>query len=74
MARLFKTSRWLRPYKSKNGHQVFIRVRITNGYETHIPVYDYVNHQKVPVSVFNLRNIGIKVMSLVGNITLVYET
>lgn len=51
MARLFKTSRWLRPYPSKNGHQVLIRVRANSGFETHIPVYDYVDHQKVPISV-----------------------
>jgi hypothetical protein len=51
MARLFTTLRWLRPYKSDSGHQVFIRVRIRNGIETEIPVYDYVNHQKLPISV-----------------------
>jgi integrase len=51
MARLFTTLRWLRPYKSDSGHQVFIRVRIRNGIETDIPVYDYVNHQKLPISV-----------------------
>lgn len=51
MARLFTTLRWLRPYKSNNGHQVFIRVRMRNGIETEIPVYDYVNHQKLPISV-----------------------
>ena len=51
MAKLFTTLRWLRPYKSDNGHQVFIRVRIRNGIETEIPVYDYINHQKLPISV-----------------------
>jgi len=51
MGRLFKISRWLRPYKSKDGHQVFIRIRMSSGYETHIPVYDYINHQKLPISV-----------------------
>lgn len=51
MARLFKISRWLRPYESKHGHQIFIRVRMSNGFETQIPVYDYVNHQKLPISV-----------------------
>jgi hypothetical protein len=51
MARLFTTLRWLRRYGGKNGHQVFIRVRMHNGFETEIPVYDYVNHKKLPISV-----------------------
>lgn len=51
MVRLFTTFRWLRKYGSRNGHQVFIRVRMRNGFETEIPVYDYVNHIKVPISV-----------------------
>lgn len=51
MARLFTTSRWLRQYQSKNGNQVFIRIRMHNGFETEIPVYDYVNHKKLPICV-----------------------
>lgn len=51
MARLFTTLRWLRRYGSKSGHQVFIRVRIRNGIETEIPVYDYVNNIRTPISV-----------------------
>jgi integrase len=51
MARLFKTLRWLRPYKSKIGQQVFIRVRLKKGSDFNIPVYDYVNHEKIPISV-----------------------
>lgn len=51
MARLFTTSRWLRRYGSKSGHQVFIRVRMHNGFETEIPVYDYINHKRLPISV-----------------------
>ena len=51
MARLFTTLRWLRRYGGKNGHQVFIRVRMHSGFETEIPVYDYVNHKKLPISV-----------------------
>lgn len=51
MARLFTTLRWLRKYASKNGHQVFIRVRIRNGFETEIPVYDFVNNAKISISV-----------------------
>ena len=51
MAKLFTTSRWLRWYGSKNGHQVFIRVRMHNGFETEIPVYDYVNNNRLPISV-----------------------
>ncbi len=51
MAKLFTTSRWLRPYESKDGHQVFIRVRMHDGKETEIPVYDYVNHKKLPISI-----------------------
>ena len=43
--------RWLRRYASKNGQQVFIRVRMRNGFETEIPVYDYVNNSKVQISV-----------------------
>jgi integrase len=51
MAQVFKTLRWLRPYKSKSGHQIFIRVRLRNGLEINVPVYDYVNHEKIPISV-----------------------
>jgi site-specific recombinase XerD len=51
MAQIFKTSRWLRPYQSKNGQQVFIRVRMRTGFETNIPVYDYIKHEKLPISV-----------------------
>ncbi len=51
MAKLFTTSRWLRRYGSKNGHQVFIRVRMHNGFETEIPVYDYINNNRLPISV-----------------------
>ncbi len=51
MAKVFRTSRWLRPYQSKAGHQIFIRVRLHNGSEIEIPVYDYVNHKKLPISV-----------------------
>ncbi len=51
MAQAFKTLRWLRPYSSKSGQQVFIRVRMRNGFETNIPVYDYINHERLPISV-----------------------
>lgn len=51
MTQAFKTLRWLRPYRSKGGQQVFIRVRMRNGFETNIPVYDYVNHVKLPISI-----------------------
>lgn len=51
MAQIIKTSRWLRPYKSKSGHQVFIRVRMRTGFETKIPVYDYVKNEKIPISI-----------------------
>ena len=51
MAQAFQTSRWLRPYRSKSGRQVFIRVRMRNGADYNIPVYDYVNHEKLPISV-----------------------
>jgi hypothetical protein len=51
MTKLFTTSRWLRRYGSKNGHQVFIRVRMHNDIETEVPVYDYVNHRRLPISV-----------------------
>jgi hypothetical protein len=51
MAQAFKTLRWLRPYRSKSGQQVFIRVRMRNGFETNIPVYDYINHERLPISV-----------------------
>jgi len=51
MAKLFTTSRWVRRYASKSGHQVFIRVRMHSGIETEIPVYDYVNHKRLPISV-----------------------
>jgi hypothetical protein len=47
MAQIFKTSRWLRPYQSKNGQQVFIRVRMRTGFETNIPVYDYIKHENM---------------------------
>jgi len=51
MARIFKTARCLRRFESKLGRQVFIRIRMNNGIEIEIPVYDYVNHVKVPISV-----------------------
>ena len=51
MAKAFTTSRWLRKYGSKLGHQVFIRVRMNNGFVTEIPVYDYINNDKLPISV-----------------------
>ncbi|MBN1598866.1 MAG: tyrosine-type recombinase/integrase [Bacteroidales bacterium] len=51
MAKVFTTLRWLRPYASKSGHQVFIRVRIRKGSDFNIPVYDYINHEKLPISV-----------------------
>lgn len=51
MAKIFQTLRWLRPYKSKTGHQVFIRVRMRGGADINVPVYDYVNYEKIPISV-----------------------
>ena len=51
MAQVFKTSRWLRPYESQNGHQIFIRVRMRSGAEFNIPVCDFVNNEKIPISV-----------------------
>jgi len=51
MAQLFKTLRWLRPYVSKSGQQVFIRVRMRMGTEINIPVYDFVKNEKIPISV-----------------------
>lgn len=51
MAKIVRTTAWLRPYKSKQGHQIFIRVRIRDGFETEIPVYDYINDTKLPISV-----------------------
>lgn len=51
MAKIFRTNVWLRPYSSKQGRQVFIRVRMREGFETEIPVYDYVNGIKIPISV-----------------------
>lgn len=51
MAKIFTTLRWLRRYQSKLGNQVFIRIRMNNGFETEVPVYDYVNYVKIPISV-----------------------
>jgi integrase len=51
MAKTYTTTAWLRPYKSKQGQQVFIRVRTRDGFETEIPVYDYVNNSKLPISI-----------------------
>ena len=51
MAKIYTTTAWLRPYKSKQGHQVFIRLRTRDGFETEIPVYDYVNGSKLPISI-----------------------
>lgn len=51
MAKSVRTSVWLRPYESKQGHQVFIRVRTRDGFESEIPVYDYVNNVKLPISI-----------------------
>jgi len=47
----FKVLRWLRPYESKNGRQVFIRVRFKNGSDINIPVYDFIRNEKIPISV-----------------------
>ena len=51
MAKPFTTLRWLRNYKSKSGQQVFVRVRVPHEFETEIPVYDYVNHRRVPIKI-----------------------
>jgi hypothetical protein len=51
MAKVFKTLRWLRPYQSKNGHQVFIRVRLKNHTDINIPVHDFFKKERVPISV-----------------------
>ncbi|MBN2634750.1 MAG: hypothetical protein JXR61_00670 [Prolixibacteraceae bacterium] len=51
MARLFSTSPRLRTTKSTKGHQVYIRVRTRTGIEKDIPVYDFVDDVKIPISV-----------------------
>lgn len=51
MAKLFSISRKLRRYVSESGRQVFIRVRFRNSSEIEIPIYDYVNHIRTPISV-----------------------
>lgn len=51
MAKFFQTLRWLRPYQSKTGHQVFIRVRFRDRSDINVPIYDYVNYEKIPISV-----------------------
>lgn len=51
MSKVFQTLRWLRPYQSKTGHQVFIRVRLRDKSDINVPIYDYVNYEKIPISV-----------------------
>lgn len=53
MAKAFTTTVKLRKYESKQGRQIFIRVRTRDGFETEIPVYDYVNDLRIPISVKN---------------------
>src|SRR5690554_2218820 len=53
MAKIFSISRKLRRYVSENGRQVFIRIRFPDGIEIEIPVYDYVNNVRIPISVYD---------------------
>lgn len=51
MDKICSTGLWLRHYTSKNGHQLFVRVRIGNVFETEIPVYDYINEKRYVISI-----------------------
>ena len=51
MAKPFSINLKLRNYKSNNGQQVFIRVKMRDGYTTEIPVYHYIRNIKTPISV-----------------------
>ena len=51
MAKPFNINLKLRNYKSNNGQQVFIRVKMRDGYTTEIPVYHYIKNIKTPISV-----------------------
>ena len=52
MPKRYRIIRKLRSYKGVDGQQVQLRVRMYNGYETEIPVYDFVNYEKLPITVF----------------------
>jgi hypothetical protein len=47
----YQTLRTLKRYESKNGQQVLIRIRSSLFSDIEIPVYDYVNDERVKVSV-----------------------
>jgi len=51
MKQPFQTSRKLRHYASKHGHQVLVRVRQVNKPDIEIPVWDYVNNEPFKISV-----------------------
>lgn len=51
MKQPFQTSRKLRYYPSKHGHQVLVRVRQKNKTDIEIPVWDYVNDEPFNISV-----------------------
>lgn len=53
MPKRYRIIRKLRSYKGENGQQVLLRVRMNDGFETEIPVYDFVNYEKHPITVFN---------------------
>ncbi len=52
MPKRYRIIRKLRTYKGVNGQQVLLRVRMNNGLETEIPVYDFANNEKIPITVF----------------------
>lgn len=49
----YKLSRTLKRYESKHGNQVLIRIRMISGKDIEIPVYDFIDGRKFPISVKN---------------------
>ena len=49
----YNISRTLKRYESKHGRQVLIRIRMIGGKDFEIPVYDFINGSRFPISVKN---------------------
>ena len=49
----YKISRTLKRYESRHGRQVLIRIRMINGKDFEIPVYDYIDERGFPISIKN---------------------
>ncbi len=49
----YKISRTLKRYESKHGRQILIRIRMIGGKDIEVPVYDFINGNRFPISIKN---------------------